>query len=294
MLSIIRQFREGMQARVRTNDGEYSGLFDIDRGLRQGCVLAPLLFNIFSTAVLTVALATFREDPEHLGGPGSSPKVRKGRFPIGIMLYADDACSVSRTPSNLEKMITVIVTIYGECGLTVSDAKTKTTRLHSQAGHLDINAAGHVYEQTDNFVYWGGVNYGERRPLGGNKKTRTRGMVELPPVQSPTVQSTERGRPPQGPHDQSRSCRSAPLRVGHMDPSQRPLQSTAHGPPCVAQALSWMAQVQSHRPRSIIPRDPREDRVRKHRDDGEGEQTPFRRLRHAHVTRTNTEKRHVR
>ncbi|CAM9730855.1 unnamed protein product, partial [Sphacelaria rigidula] len=58
-----------------------------------------------------------------------------------------------------------------------------------------------------------------------------------------------------------------------MDPSQRSLQYTAHGPPCVAQALSWMAQAQSHKPRSVIPRDPREDRVRKHRDDGEKKDT---------------------
>ncbi|CAN0069010.1 unnamed protein product [Sphacelaria rigidula] len=96
-------------------------------------------------------------------------------------------------------------------------------------------------------------------------------MVELPPVQSPTLQSTERGRPPQGPHDQSRGCRGAPVRVRHMDPSQRPLKSTAHGPPFVAQALSWMAQAQSRRPRAVIPRDPREDRVRKYREDGEEE-----------------------
>ncbi|CAM9281818.1 unnamed protein product, partial [Sphacelaria rigidula] len=42
------------------------------------------------------------------------------------MLYADDACIVSRTSSSLEKMMTVIMTICGEFGLPVSEAKTKT------------------------------------------------------------------------------------------------------------------------------------------------------------------------
>ncbi|CAM9699765.1 unnamed protein product [Sphacelaria rigidula] len=176
MLSIIRQFHDGMQARVRTNDGEYSEWFDIDQGLRQGCVLAPLLFNISFTAALTVALAVFRDDPDILGDLVRVRKREKGDFhqeravawvepdvataiaaeeerSLWSMLCADDACIVSRTPSSLEKMMTVIVTICGEFALTASEAKTNTMRLHSPAGRLDINAAGQVYEQTDNFLY---------------------------------------------------------------------------------------------------------------------------------------------
>ena len=47
MLTVIRQFHEGMRARVRTDD-EHSEWFDVTRGLRQECVLSPLLFNIFA------------------------------------------------------------------------------------------------------------------------------------------------------------------------------------------------------------------------------------------------------
>ena len=179
--------------------------------------------------------------------------------PLWSMLYADDACIVSRTSSNLEKMMTVTVTACREFGLTVSEAKTETMLLHSQTGTLSINVAGQAYKQANNFCIPGGINRGERRPLRGNQEARTTSMGELPKVQSPDLQPTERGHPPQGPHGQSRSCRSAPVRVRHMNHAQRPLHSTSHSPPCIAQALSWMAQAQSHRPRPVIPRDPRKD-----------------------------------
>ena len=59
MLAVICQFHDGMQACVRLGDGECSDKFDVGQGLRQGCVLAPLLFNMFFTAVLRVAEKRF-------------------------------------------------------------------------------------------------------------------------------------------------------------------------------------------------------------------------------------------
>ena len=55
MLAVIRQLRDGMLACVRLDDGECSDMFDVGQGLRQGCVPAPLLFNMFFMAVLRVA-----------------------------------------------------------------------------------------------------------------------------------------------------------------------------------------------------------------------------------------------
>ena len=60
MISVIRQFHDGMQASVRLDDRVCSRGFAVEQGLRQGCVLAPLLFNIFFAAVINLASTRFK------------------------------------------------------------------------------------------------------------------------------------------------------------------------------------------------------------------------------------------
>ena len=66
MMTIIRQFHEGMRACVRTDDGERSEWFDVTQGLRQGCLLSPLLFNVCFAATIHAVLVRFGEDPDIL------------------------------------------------------------------------------------------------------------------------------------------------------------------------------------------------------------------------------------
>ena len=60
MISIIRQFHDSMRACVRLDDEVCSGWFAVEQGLCQGCVLTPLLFNIFCAAVINVAYTRFK------------------------------------------------------------------------------------------------------------------------------------------------------------------------------------------------------------------------------------------
>ena len=53
-IAMVRQFHDGMLARVQ-NDGEFSDPFPVTNGFNQGCVLAPTLFSIMFSAMLTAA-----------------------------------------------------------------------------------------------------------------------------------------------------------------------------------------------------------------------------------------------
>ena len=62
MISVIRQFYDGMRPCVRLDDRVYSRWFAVEQGFRQGCGLASLLFNILFAAVIDVASTRFKAD----------------------------------------------------------------------------------------------------------------------------------------------------------------------------------------------------------------------------------------
>ena len=163
LISIIRQFHDGMRACVRLDSGETSEWFAVEQGLRQGCVIAPDLFNIFFVAVLTVAFDQFSIDKAVLDdfvrvvARGDLTKEAAKRV-LWAMLYADDAGIASRSQASLEKMMTAIVEVCAAFVLIVSEKKTVAMHMRPPTMKVEavaVEAAGQRYSQVDTFVYLG-------------------------------------------------------------------------------------------------------------------------------------------
>ena len=164
VISIIRQFHDGMRACVRLDNGEESEWFDVNQGLRQGCVLSPGLFNIFFAAVMTVTFDRFSidkkvvEDFIRIAERGGKTKDELCKV-LWAMLYADDAGFASRSRDSLAKMMTAVVEVCAAFGLVVAEKKTVTMHMrppNMEADTIEVEAAGQRYRQVESFLYLGG------------------------------------------------------------------------------------------------------------------------------------------
>ena len=245
MIAVIRQFHDdGMRACVRPDDGVCSDWFKVEQGLPQECVLSPLLFNIFFAAVPNVVLQGFNEEPAilaklvHLKEPSTSmgPEAAMGyvRRAVWVMLYADDACIVSRSPQGLAKMMEAIVEVCRVFALTVSAKKTETMCMpppRTPRTMVRIEAAGHIYKQVQSFTHLGGaMTETPDMPVEIARRTRAcwmrirRYLLEL--YDQPNVALSLKTRMVKG-----RSNRGPPVWMQYVDPPPGILRHTSHGAP---------------------------------------------------------------
>ena len=213
----------------------------MEQGLHQGCVLAPLLFNMFFAAVINLASTRFKAEKGimdglvHLrkkrgtGGRGEATVEESAlATPLWGMLYAVDAEVVSSSPEQLRKMMEVIMVVCAAFGLTVSDAKAEIMCLRAKGmpeSTATFNLDSGPGVQPDERIY---IPRGKRqpkcRPGHRGRSARTQRMVQLPNVHPRTVRPTERSPRAHNPDAKSRGTRDNAVRLRHEEPTCAPLR----------------------------------------------------------------------
>ena len=117
---------------------------------------------------------------ENGGGGRGEATVRESVLatPRWGMLYADDAGVFSQSPEQVRKMMGVIVVVCATFGLTILETKTEIMCLRAKGmpestATLSVEAAGQVYNQTNEFVYLGGnVNHNADLSIEADRRIR--------------------------------------------------------------------------------------------------------------------------
>ncbi|XP_062614292.1 uncharacterized protein LOC134276017 [Saccostrea cucullata] len=161
LLRIISSFHEDMQGTVQY-DGSSSDPFPIKSGVKQGCVLAPTLFGIFFSLLLSYAFDQSEDGVYlHTRSDGSlfnlarlraKTKVRK--VLIREMLFADDAALTAHTEQALQRLIDRFSNACDEFALTISIKKTNIMG-QDVCCTPKISIDEHILEVVDSFIYLG-------------------------------------------------------------------------------------------------------------------------------------------
>ena len=145
MLNSLKSLYEHVQCTVRVN-GCYSDWFDVQAGLKQGCILSPLLFNAFVNDLIHAIRSLncgvpFDEDDS-----------------VSILLYADDIVLLSDNEEKLQTMLDCLNDWCHAWGLNINFNKSKAMHFRtpsvSKTEYLFLCGDSHL-ELVTQYIYLG-------------------------------------------------------------------------------------------------------------------------------------------
>ena len=168
VIAIIRSFHQGMKAMVRISGELLAEEIDVENGLRQGCTMAPVLFNLYACLVVE----RWSSRVSGVDGVGTfllhkfDQKLfrRSTRNACESQLtdgqFADDAVLLTTTRAGTEQAMMSYTDVARAFGLTVSIQKTKlmvTGYNITEEEKAPILVGTSMIECVDAFTYLGSV-----------------------------------------------------------------------------------------------------------------------------------------
>ena len=131
-IAMVRQFHDGMLARVQ-NDDEFSDPFPVTNCAKQGCVLAPTLFSMMFSTMLTAAFQDgdngipirYRFDGKLFNLRRLQAKSKLQTEVLDEFLFADDMAKGAPTEEKIKKGVDQVSDSCDNYDLTISIKKTE-------------------------------------------------------------------------------------------------------------------------------------------------------------------------
>uniref|UniRef100_A0A670JBD8 ribonuclease H n=1 Tax=Podarcis muralis TaxID=64176 RepID=A0A670JBD8_PODMU len=144
LLLLLMEIHNDISARVKFGPlGALSDSFPLNKGVKQGCLLAPFLFNFYINDIVTTMKALNQ----------SAPSLQQLKIPI--LLYADDMVILSLTKLGLNNTLRGLMTYCDTNSLKINFAKTKILTFGTKTRKSLWNFEGHSIEYCSAFKYLG-------------------------------------------------------------------------------------------------------------------------------------------
>ena len=110
---LLRNLYPGHKATVRTGHGT-TDWFQIGKGVRQGCILSPCLFNLFAEYIMRNA-----------GQEEAQAGIKIARRNINNLRYADDSTLMAESEGELKRLLMKVKEKSEKVSLKLNIQKTK-------------------------------------------------------------------------------------------------------------------------------------------------------------------------
>ena len=147
IVRILESLYGGTVSAVRTKSG-LSEWFETTVGMKQGCILSPMLFNVFLEAIMSRAI-TEDETGEELGAMIGGTVVSNLRF-------ADDISNTNESQADLQGEMNKISQEAGKMGMKINLEKTEVQHIGRSTKQMVVKINGQLLKQVSDFVYLGG------------------------------------------------------------------------------------------------------------------------------------------
>ncbi|PZC77131.1 hypothetical protein B5X24_HaOG203685 [Helicoverpa armigera] len=123
LIHLLRRLYEDGTASVRADDIQ-SDLFHPSAGVRQGCIISPLLFNVYTELIMRIALEDWADG------------VSIGGLKISNLRYADDTTLFATSTQHMEELL-------GKMAQSYKDPTSTDTRIpHIPVCRRNVDPSG--------------------------------------------------------------------------------------------------------------------------------------------------------